>query len=79
MSRAMEDGKVEAFSEGEEIKGGYALIRMQSPGIGETNRLLIKFKDEHVGSLPEDLEEQGRSVTADRTIRDLRRSARQRS
>jgi bifunctional non-homologous end joining protein LigD len=73
MSRAIEDGKVEVFFEGEKIKGGYALIQMQSPRTDKTNWLLIKLKDDYVGSLPEDLEEEGQSVTTGRTIRDLRR------
>ncbi len=66
--------KVEVFFEGEKIKGGYALIQMQSPCTDKTNWLLIKLKDEYVGSLPEDLEDQSQSVTTGRTIRDLRRS-----
>jgi hypothetical protein len=66
--------KVEVFFEGEKIKGGYALIQMQSPRTDKTNWLLIKLKDEYVGSLPEDLEDQSQSVTTGRTIRDLRRS-----
>ncbi len=47
---------------------------MQSPRSDKTNWLLIKVKDDHVGSLPDDWEDQGRSVTTGRTIRDLRRS-----
>ena len=73
MPQAIEDGKVEVFFEGEKIKGGYALIRMQSSRTDKTNWLLIKLKDEYVGSLPEDLEEQGESVITGRTIQDLRR------
>ncbi len=72
MSKALEDSKVEVFFEGEKIKGGYALIRMQSPRTDKTNWLLIKLKDDYVGSLPEDLEDQGQSVTTGRTIQDLR-------
>ena len=72
MSKALEDGKVEVFLAGEKIKGGYALIQMPSPRTDKTNWLLIKLKDEYVGSLPEDLEEAGESVTTGRTIQDLR-------
>jgi hypothetical protein len=79
MSRAMEDGKVEVFFEGEEIKGGYALVQVQSPRTDKANWLLIKLKDNYVGTLPEDLEEQGRSVITGRTIRDLRRRPKQKS
>jgi bifunctional non-homologous end joining protein LigD len=74
MSKALEDGKVEVFFEGEKIKGGYALIQMQSPRTDKSNWLLIKLKDDYVGTLPEDLEEEGQSVTTGRTIRDPRRS-----
>ncbi len=42
--------------EGRRIKGGYALIQRQSPRLDKNNWLLIKLKDEYVGSLPEDLE-----------------------
>lgn len=73
MSKAIEEGKVEVFFEGTKIKGGYALIRMQSPRTDKTNWLLIKRKDECVGSLPEDLDEAGQSVLTGRTIQDLRR------
>jgi DNA ligase D-like protein (predicted 3'-phosphoesterase) len=73
MSQAIDDGKVEVIFEGEKIKGGYALIQMQGSRTDKTNWLLIKRKDEYVGSLPEDLEEQGQSVTTGRTIQDLRR------
>lgn len=73
MSQAIEDGKVEVFFAGTKIKGGYALIRMQGSRTDKTNWLLIKLKDEYVGSLPEDLEEQGESVVTGRTIQDLRR------
>ncbi len=72
MSKALEDGKVEVFFEGEKIKGGYALIQMQSPRTDRSNWLLIKLEDDYVGSLPEDLEKEGQSVTTGRTIRDLR-------
>ena len=72
MSQAIEDGKVEVFFAGEKIKGGYALIRMQSSRTDKTNWLLIKLKDEYVGSLPEDLEDAGQSVLTGRTIQDLR-------
>jgi hypothetical protein len=74
MSKTLADGKVEVFFEGQKIKGGYALIRMQSPRTDKANWLLIKLKDEYVGSLPEDLEDEGQSVLTGRTIRDLRRS-----
>ena len=70
MSKALADGKVEIFFEGQKIKGGYALIQMQSPRADKTNWLLIKLKDDHVGSLPEDLEDEGQSVTTGRTIQD---------
>jgi len=46
---------------------------MQSPRTDKSNWLLIKLKDDYVGSLPEDLEDQGQSVHTGRTIRDLRR------
>jgi len=72
MSKALEDGKVEVSFEGEKIKGGYALIQMQSQRTDKSNWLLIKLKDDYVGTLPEDLEEQGQSVTTGRTIRDVR-------
>jgi DNA ligase D-like protein (predicted 3'-phosphoesterase) len=72
MSRAIEDGKVEVFFEGEKIKGGYALIQMQSPRTDKSNWLLIKLKDDYIRSLPKDLEDQGQSVITGRTIRDLR-------
>ena len=72
MARAIEQGKVEVFFEGSKIKGGYALIRMQRPGQTQNNWLLIKLKDEHVGSLPEDLEDLPQSVVTGRTLNDLR-------
>jgi DNA ligase D-like protein (predicted 3'-phosphoesterase) len=73
MSKAIEDGKVEVFFKGKKIKGGYALIQMRRSRSDKTNWLLIKLKDQYVGSLPEDLEEAGESVVTARTIRDLRR------
>jgi DNA ligase D-like protein (predicted 3'-phosphoesterase) len=73
MSQAIQEGKVEVFFEGAKIKGGYALIQMQSLRTDKTNWLLIKLKDQYVSSLPEDLEEQGKSVLTGRTIQDLRR------
>jgi DNA ligase D-like protein (predicted 3'-phosphoesterase) len=72
MSKAIRDGKVEVFFEGEKIKGGYALIQMQSPRTDKSNWLLIKLKDDYVGSLPEDLEDEGQSVLTGRTLQDLR-------
>jgi len=72
MSKAIADGKVEVCFEGQKIKGGYALIQMQSSRTDKSNWLLIKLKDGYVGSLPEDLEEQGESVITGRTIQDLR-------
>ncbi len=65
--------KVKVSFEGEKIKGGYALVQMQSSRTDKTNWLLIKLKDGYVGSLSEGLEDQGESVTTGRTIRDLRR------
>ncbi len=64
---------VEVFFQAEKIKGGYALIQVQSPRIDKSNWLLIKLKDNYVGSFPEDLEEEGQFVIAGRTIRDLDR------
>jgi DNA ligase D-like protein (predicted 3'-phosphoesterase) len=78
MSQALADGKVEVLFEGTKIKGGYALIRMQSQRRDPSNWLLIKLKDEYVGSLPEDLEEQGQSVVTGRALQDLRGSPRRR-
>jgi DNA ligase D-like protein (predicted 3'-phosphoesterase) len=72
MARALEHGKVEISFEGHKIKGGYALIRMERPGRAKNNWLLIKLKDEHVGSLAEDLEDQPQSVATGRTLEDLR-------
>jgi len=72
MARAIRDGKVEIFFEGEKIRGGYALIRMDRPGQAKNNWLLIKLKDEHVGALPEDLEDRPESVATGRTLEDLR-------
>ncbi len=77
MAKSLRPGKVEVFFEGEKIKGGYALIQMQSPRADKTNWLLIKLKDDYVGSLPEDLDDQGLSVTTSRTIQDLRRLAKE--
>lgn len=57
MAQAIEDGKVEVFFAGEKIKGRYALIQMQGPRRDKIDWLLIKLKDEYVGSLPADLEE----------------------
>ena len=63
------------YVEGSKIRGGYALIRMQTRDRDEGNWLLIKLRDEHVGALPGDLEEQPESVTTGRTVEDLGRSA----
>jgi bifunctional non-homologous end joining protein LigD len=75
MARAIEDGKVEVVFEGERIKGGYALVEMRKKDEDRRNWLLIKLKDEHVGSLPEDLEKEGESVATGRTIEDLKRAS----
>lgn len=71
VARGLEHGKIEVLFEGHKIRGGYALIRMQHPGQAKNNWLLIKLKDEHVGSLPTDLEDQPESVVTGRTLEDL--------
>ena len=78
MARAIDDGKVEIFFEGTKIKGGYALIRMHRADEEREDWLLIKLKDEYVGSLPEDLEDRPESVLTGRTVKDLKRPARAR-
>ena len=45
---------------------------MQRPDQGRNNWLLIKLRDEHVGALPADLEDQPQSVATGRTLEDLR-------
>ena len=79
MARAIKDGKVEVFFEGQKIKGGYALIRMERPDQSRNNWLLIKLKDEHVGALPADLEDRPESVATGRTLEDLRAPAARRT
>ena len=75
MARAIEDGKVEVFFEGSKVKGGYALIRMHRADEEREDWLLVKLKDEYVGSLPEDLEDRPESVLTGRTVKDLKRLA----
>ncbi len=75
MARAIDDGKVEVFLEGTRIRGGYALIRMHRADEEREDWLLIKLKDEHVGSLPGDLEDRPESVLTGRTVKDLKRPA----
>ncbi len=78
MARAVGDGKVEVFFEGTKVKGGYALIRMHRADEEREDWLLIKLKDEYIGSLPEDLEDRPESALTGRTVKDLKRPAKTR-
>ncbi len=78
MTQAIDDGKVELFFVGTKIKGRYALIRMHRADEEREDWLLIKLKDEYVGSLPEDLEDRPESVLTGRTVKDLKRPAKAR-
>jgi bifunctional non-homologous end joining protein LigD len=75
MAEAIRDGKVEVFFEGNRIRGGYAFIRIHRADEEREDWLLIKIRDEYVGSLPEDLEDLPQSVVTGRTVKDLKRSA----
>ena len=75
MAQALENGRVEVALEGDRIRGRYTLIRMHHADEEREDWLLIKLADEHVGSLPEDLEDQPESILTGRTIRDLKRFA----
>jgi bifunctional non-homologous end joining protein LigD len=71
IEQAIDNGKVEVFLEGSKVRGGYVLIRMDKPDEKRRHWLLIKLRDEYVGFLPADLDEQPRSVATGRTAEDL--------
>lgn len=75
---AIEDGKVEVFFEGAKVRGHYVLIRMCRADEEREDWLLIKLRDEYVGSLPEDLEDRPESVLTGRTVKDLKHLAKAR-
>lgn len=78
MAQAIDEGKVEVVFEGARIRGGYAMIRMHRTDDEREDWLLIKLKDEHAGSLPEDLEDAPESVLTGRTVKDLKPPAKAR-
>jgi DNA ligase D-like protein (predicted 3'-phosphoesterase) len=72
MSRAIEDGHLTVWLEGEKLKGGYALIRMQGGGKND-QWLLIKMHDEHTDARRNPTSTQNKSVISGRTMAEIAR------
>ncbi len=66
LPQAIVNGKIELVFNGLKIKGKYALVKLKN---SQNQWLLIKKKDKYTGSLPEDLEQVGKSVVTGQTIK----------
>jgi len=74
MAKALREGSVEVWLEGEKIRGGYALVRTELGG-DDGNWLLIKMKDECADARRNPVSTAPRSVLSGRTIAGMAREA----
>jgi DNA ligase D-like protein (predicted 3'-phosphoesterase) len=68
MTEALDEGKVEVWLEGQKIRGGYALIRMDD---ADDRWLLIKMDDDEADARRNPTSTQPASVLSDRTLDDI--------
>ena len=68
MAEALDEGKVEVWLEGQKIRGGYALVRMDD---ADDRWLLIKMDDDEADARRNPTSTQPASVLSDRTLDDI--------
>lgn len=73
IEKAVEEGKVEVWLEGEKLRGGYVLIRTDR-GEGE-QWLFIKMKDEEADARRKPTSTQGESVESGRSLKEIKEDA----
>lgn len=71
MREALNEGHVEIWLEGEKLKGGYALIRMNRP---KNPWLLIKMRDKYAHIPQDPIKTLPRSAISQRTMKEIEES-----
>jgi len=72
MQEALEEGKGEVWLEGQKLKGGYALVRIDD---ADDRWLLIKMDDDEADARRKPTSTQPRSVLSERTIEEIAEDA----
>ena len=75
LEKSYENGQIEVFLHGKKLKGGYALIRLESSAYKKGSWLLIKMRDEYADATSNLIETEPNSALTGRTMEEIKKES----